>query len=98
MGRSAALLECKQRWGSVGFWGGGGGFDLDRPEPTTGNSQHGALLPGDGGIRMRQRYHRHPKFPSSSPVRVRQLLYRLAPSLGLGVRAFRPDVLPSDAG
>ena len=31
----------------------------DGPEraPTTGTSQSGALLPGDGAIRMRQRYH-----------------------------------------
>ena len=38
--------------------------------------------PGDGAIRMRHRYPCHPKFPSSSPVWVRQLLYRLVP-LGL---------------
>ena len=38
---------------------------------------------GDGAIRMRQRDHCHPKAPSSSPVWVRPLLQRLAPSLGL---------------
>ena len=31
----------------------------------------------DSAIRLRQRYHCHPKFPSSSPVWVSQLLYRL---------------------
>ena len=51
--------------------------------PTTRTIQPGALLPGDSAMRMRQRYHCHPKFPRLSPVWVRQLLYWLAPSLGL---------------
>ena len=54
----------------------------------------GAPPPGAGAIRMRQRDHCYPKSPSSSPDWVRQLLvYRPAPSLGLSVRVFRPDVL-----
>ena len=48
--------------------------------------------PGDGAIRMRHRYRCHTKFPSSSPVWVRLLIFRLVPSLALS-----PDVLPSDA-
>ena len=44
-------------------------IESDGPEraPTTGISQYGALLPGT----VRQKYHCHTKFPSSSPVWVR---------------------------
>ena len=44
-------------------WAGAGPHHRDQPIR--------ASPPGDGAIRMRQRYHCHTKFPSSSPVWVR---------------------------
>ena len=69
----------------------------DGPEraPTTGASQYG-VPPGDGAIRMRQRYHCHTKVPRLKP-RLGQVASLSAGALSGPLGVFRPDVLPSDA-